>query len=108
MKVLMLMAALLVPGVAWAVGWVLIWPKIDIKDGRPISRIFDPVANWEQVYAFDSATVCEQVRKNMIDQAKRDSKGDNSDFNWVGANASRCMPYVLWWQSQQPRTPCEK
>lgn len=92
---------MLVASPAWAGEWVLIAPRVGQDGNRIFLRLTDPVSKWEQIYAFDSASVCEEVRAKMMDAAKRQAK-DNSDLDLMSAATSRCMPYNLWWQAQQP------
>ena len=101
MKALMLIAAILVPGVAWAEGWVLISPPFEVK-GKEVIHHVAPVGQWDQVGAFDSARECEDIRMSLAKNAEED-KSLTAQASKIG----RCMPYSLWWQSEQS-SRCEK
>ncbi len=102
MKVLIVVAALLVPAVAWADAWVLVCPP----PGDPPDTEA-PIVKWKQHSAYDSAAACEGKRVSLAETIAN-SPADTEETRTARANniayalACRCMPYELWWRTQQP------
>ncbi len=89
---------LLVASPAWAEAWVLICPPIEWTNNQPTLKATAPISEWEQIRAYDSASGCEAGREPVI------SKGDSERMKRFEKESSlicRCMPYALWWQTQQ-------
>ncbi len=97
MKALMLIAALLVPDAAWAEAWVFIVPpRVNTDKGR-VTDTKAPIGQWQQLGAFDTARECEATKSRAAEVI---GKGSPDWYSWY--NAGRCMPYDLWWKTQQP------
>ena len=103
MKALVLIAALLVPGVAWAEGWVMICPRF-FQVGEMLILDDNPATKWEQFVATDSALQCENAKVQIISRAQELFQGskEQRDFHKERSRLCQCMPYDLWWKSQQP------
>jgi hypothetical protein len=109
-SLLLLLAILVVPAPAISAGWVLVAPPRDEK-GRYLRDA--PVGStWTQVSAFDSATQCEVQREVEINFWRdrfqempntEEYASSKRDFfqRWQDEFLIRCMPYDLWWKTQQ-------
>jgi hypothetical protein len=102
-----LLLLLSIPGVADAAGWVLVHPPRDEK-GNYLPNV-SINRYWTQLAAFDTAAQCEAQRMVEINfwagHMEKAADRENKEWlkqRWRNEFLIRCMPYDLWWKSQQP------
>ncbi len=94
-RIVIITLVLLMPASAWAEGWVLIAAPMDLKSDLPIPNA--PIREWTQIAAFSTAESCEYYRTGFDEGVTK----ANPKIPKLSPFISRCMPYDLWWQSQQ-------
>jgi len=78
-----------------------------LSDARSF-RVVVLLISFLSITAFANAAQCEEQRMAEIKTWKRDGipKGANKDWlyqRWRQEFLIRCMPYDLWWKTQQTR-----
>lgn len=114
MRELVLIVALLVPGVAWAEGWVMILPPTKWEEASgtystPSVVLDAPMSKWKYFSAYDTAVACEQAKSARSRALGAEAASCNVEdlICRAGIGAAnqqleaRCVPYDLWWSSQQ-------